>query len=262
MNDIAIIAGEGRLASVLAERLPDAPVFALEGFMPPVTAEVFRLERLVPFLDRLADQGVRRVVFGGAIRRPKLDPEAFDPRTAQLVPRMLTAMQSGDDAALRVLLEIVEDSGLSVASVQDVAPDLIPDAGTLCGWPDQADHADADRAIQILQQTGPLDIGQGVVVRRGLCVAIETLPGTQAMLEFAALHRDGSARSGVFYKAPKPGQDRRVDLPVIGPDTVDQVAAAGLSGIAWKAGGIIVLDRDAAIYRAQSAGIFLCALSK
>lgn len=261
MTKTAIIAGEGGLAPAIAAHLPDAPVFALEGFAPPIPATPFRLERLVPFLDHLLDQGIERVVFAGAVRRPALDPEQFDPRTAQLVPRILMAMQSGDDAALRTVLDIFEESGLTVAGIEDIAPDLIPGEGLLSGEPSDADRTDATRAAEILTALGPLDLGQGCVVAQGLCLAIETLPGTAAMLEFAARHQSLRANPkggrGVFYKAPKPGQDRRIDLPTIGPDTVDQAASAGLAGIVWQAGGVIVLDRDEIIRRAQQTGLFL-----
>lgn len=261
MTRTAIIAGEGRLAPLVAAAL-DAPlIHALEGFAPPIPATPFRLERLVPFLDHLLDQGVSRVVFAGAVRRPRLDPEAFDPRTAQLVPRILQAMQSGDDAALRTLLDIFEEHGLSISSVSEICPDLVPGPGILTGEPSAHDQRDAARAAQILAATGALDLGQGCVVAQGLCLALETLPGTAAMLDFAALHGglrpDPNGARGVFYKAPKPGQDRRIDLPTLGPDSVMQAARAGLAGIAWEAGGVILLDRDEAVRRAQAEGLFL-----
>lgn len=261
MTKTAIIAGEGALAPAIAARLPGAPVYALEGFAPPIPAESFRLERLVPFLDHLLDRGVTRVVFAGAVRRPALDPEQFDPRTAQLVPRILTAMQSGDDAALRTVLDIFEESGITICGMDEIAPDLIPAEGHLVGRPSAADRKDVTRAAEIVAALGPLDLGQGCVVAQGLCIAIETLPGTAAMLEFAARHHglraDSKGARGVFYKAPKPRQDRRIDLPTIGPDTVDQAAAAGLAGIAWAAGGVIMLDGDETIRRAERAGLFL-----
>ena len=87
------------------------------------------------------------------------------------------------------------------------------------------------------------------------------LTGTAAMLDFVRLHGglrpDPQGPGGVLFKAPKPGQDRRIDLPTIGPDTVAQAAAAGLAGIAWEAGGVIVLDRAATIEAARAAGLFL-----
>ncbi|MDO5647405.1 LpxI family protein [Paracoccus sp. (in: a-proteobacteria)] len=262
MTQIAVIAGQGALAPAIVAALDNPAVFALEGFEPDIPATPFRLERLVPFLDHLIDSGITDVVFAGAVRRPRLDPEMFDPRTAQLVPRILAAMQSGDDAALRTVLDLFTEHGLNIRAVQDIAPDLVPGPGLLTGTPTEADTRDATRAADILRATGPLDLGQGAVVAGGLCLALETLPGTAAMLDFAARHADlrGAAR-GVFYKAPKPGQDLRIDLPTLGPDSVDQAAAAGLAGIAWAAGGVILLDRPETIRRAESAGLFLWAMA-
>ncbi|TBN39505.1 LpxI family protein [Paracoccus subflavus] len=265
MTRIAVIAGQGALAPAVIAAL-DAPlVYALDGFAPDgVDAAPFRLERLVPFLDSLLDRDVSRVVFAGAIRRPRLDPELFDNRTAQLVPRIMMAMQAGDDGALRAVLDVFGEHGLEVVSVADVAPDLIPGEGVLAGEPSAADRRDAERAALILATLGPLDVGQGAVVAQGQCLAIETLPGTAAMLDFAARHvglrPNPNGARGVFFKAPKPGQDMRIDLPTLGPDSVTQAAAAGLGGIAWAAGGVILLDRDESIRRAQSAGLFLWAM--
>ncbi|MFV0385687.1 LpxI family protein [Paracoccus sp. (in: a-proteobacteria)] len=263
MTGTAVIAGQGALAPAVAAALDKPLVFALEGFAPDIPATPFRLERLVPFLDDLIARDVSRVVFAGAIRRPRLDPEAFDPRTAQLVPRILMAMQSGDDAALRTVLDIFEEHGLTICGIGEILPDLLPGEGVLTGTPTPADHRDAARAAEILAGLGRFDIGQGAVVAQGLCLAIETLPGTAAMLDFSAAHAglrpNPEGARGVFYKALKPGQDRRIDLPTIGPDTVAQAARAGLAGIAWQAGGVIVLDRAETVRRAEQAGLFLWA---
>lgn len=268
MTRTAVIAGQGALAPAVIAALDDPLVFALDGFAPDLPASSpsvtpFRLERLLPFLDDLLDKGIERVVFAGAVRRPRLDPEAFDPRTAQMVPRILTAMQSGDDAALREVLDIFEEHDLTICGVEEIVPDLIPAESVLIGQPNDADRRDAAKGAAILEGLGPYDIGQGVVVVQGLCLAIETLPGTQAMLKFAAVHEglrpNATDARGVFYKAPKTGQDRRVDLPTLGPDSVTQAAEAGLAGIAWQAGGVILLDRDEAIRRAEAAGLFLWA---
>lgn len=263
MTRTAIIAGQGALAPAVAAALDNPVIVALEGFAPPMPHQTFRLERLVPFFDWLSDQGVDRVTFAGAIRRPRLDPEAFDPRTASLVPRILTGMQSGDDAALREVIALFEEAGFIVAGTRDICPDLVPGNGILAGEPTAADIEDADRAMAIVEGLGQLDLGQGAVVAQGLCLAVETLPGTSAMLDFVAAHRDMRPRPngsrGVFWKAPKPGQDQRVDLPAIGLETVKQAARAGLAGIAWQAGGVILLEREETVKLARDANVFLWA---
>lgn len=265
----AVIAGQGVLPGLIAQAAPGLLWAEMEGFsadLPGLSPVRFRLERLVPFLDHLVEQGVTEVAFAGSLRRPRLDPEAFDPRTAQLVPRLLAAMQSGDDAALRVVIALFEEWGMTVIGPDVLAPDLVPGPGVLAGAPTEADHADVARAAAIVAALGDQDIGQGAVVAQGLCLAVETLPGTDAMLEFVALHAprlrpDPRGARGVLFKAPKPGQDRRIDLPAIGPETLRRAAAAGLGGVAFAAGGVLLLDRAALIAEADRLGLFLLSVA-
>jgi DUF1009 family protein len=102
---------------------------------------------------------------------------------------------------------------------------------------------------------GAVDIGQSCVVAAGQALAVEALFGTDWMLDSLRLRPDGAG--GVLFKAPKPDQDRRVDLPTIGPSTVAGAAAAGLSGIAIEAGGVMVTDRDRTIADCDRLGLFL-----
>lgn len=261
---LALIAGAGGLPAALVAALPARPfVAALDGFTPAgVTPDLtFRVERLMPFLRQLEDRGVTSVCFAGAVQRPRLDPALFDPETATIVPRLLAAMGQGDDATLREVLALFEESGFALQGVADIAPALVPAAGLYAGTLTPRDEADASRAAAIVAALGRVDVGQGAVVQQGLCLAVETLAGTDAML--ASVAGLGSLRpagaKGLFYKAPKPLQDRRIDLPTLGPDTVRNVAAAGLGGIAWEAGGVITLDLPAMQREAEAAGLFLCA---
>jgi DUF1009 family protein len=263
MTDIAIIAGAGALPAVLAAQMDHKPlVAALEGFTPAGLRPdlYFRVERLIPFLNHLTDQGITRVCFAGAVQRPSLDPALFDPLTAQMVPRLVAAMQAGDDATLREVLKIFEEFDLKILAATDLAPHLTPGPGLLAGEITEYDRADATRAAAITAALGKVDVGQGVVVQGGLCLAVETLTGTDAMLagvsQIAAALRPRSTR-GLYFKAPKPDQDGRIDQPTIGPQTLDLVAKAGLGGIAFQAGGVILLDQPALVKQAQSLGLFL-----
>lgn len=269
MTKTALIAGQGALPAILARALArsgtDHLVAEMEGFacaIPGVEPLRFRIERLVPFLDHLAGQGVERVVMAGAIRRPRVEAELVDPRTATLLPRLIGAFGKGDDALLREVIGIFEDWGLTVVGADAIAPELVPPAGVLVGQPSDADARDVERAAELVSVLGRVDVGQGAVVAQGLCLGLETLPGTDAMLRYVAaeaagLRPDPNGARGVLFKAPKPGQDRRIDLPTIGPDTVRAAAAAGLAGIAWEAGGVILLHRAEVEQLAAEAGLFL-----
>ncbi|WP_149586814.1 LpxI family protein [Tabrizicola flagellatus] len=262
----AIIAGRGRLPAELAAAMAEPPlVAALDGFAPEgITVDLtFRVERLVPFLRALERDGVDRVIFAGAVTRPRLDPGLIDEGTAALLPRLMQAMAAGDDATLRVVIELFEESGFTVAGVEEVAPALLPGAGVLAGSVGPQDEADAARAAAIVAALGAVDVGQGAVVAQGLCLGVEALPGTDALLAqvagVGALRPDPARGRGVFYKAAKPGQDRRIDLPTLGPETLRGAAAAGLGGVAFEAGSVICLDLPGMRQLADELGLFLWA---
>lgn len=267
MSRVALIAGTGGLPAALVAAMAEAPlVCAVEGALPEglVPDQVFRIERLVPFLRWLAAQGVDRLTFAGAMRRPRLDPALFDPETAQIVPRLLAAMQAGDDATLRAVLALFEEAGFSILGVEALAPALLPGAGVIEGAPTPQDEADAARAARIVAALGAVDVGQACVVAQGACLAVEALPGTDAMLAAVAglepgLRPDPARGRGLCLKAAKPGQDRRIDLPTIGPGTLRRVAEAGLAGLVIEAGGVICLDLPACRAIAREKGLFLWA---
>ncbi len=263
MTKLALIAGAGGLPAALVAALAERPLIcALDGFAPAglTPDQSFRVERLAVFLRWLEDQGVSEVCFAGAVQRPRLDPALFDPATATLVPRLLAAMGQGDDATLREVLAIFAEHGFALKGVTDIAPHLVPGAGVYAGAVIPQDEKDAARAEAIVAALGAVDVGQGCVVAGGLCLAVETLPGTDAMLGFVAqIPAALRPAKGLFYKAPKPGQDRRIDLPALGVQTVRNAAAAGLGGIVWQAGGVICLDLPAMQQEAEALGLFLWA---
>lgn len=256
MTQTALIAGTGALPALLAAERPDLLICELEGFPSGLPAAIrFRVERLVPFLNDLLKRGIRQVCFAGAIQRPKIEASKFDFRTLTLVPRIMSAIQQGDDATLRAVIALFEEKGLSVIGADRLAPELVAGAGVLVGQVSDQDRKDAARAGDIVAALGAVDVGQGAVVSKGLCLAVEALPGTDAMLDFVAQTR--KREGGVLLKAPKPGQDLRIDMPAIGPRTVEKAAKAKLSCICWKAGGVLMLDRAATIRAAEEAGIAL-----
>ena len=125
--------------------------------------------------------------------------------------------------------------------------------------PEPQDRADAVRGAAILTALGSLDVAQAVVVAGGICLGIEAIEGTDALLDRVARLPEARRNmpGGVLVKMAKPGQDRRVDLPSIGPRTIEAAAGAGLRGIVVEADGANILDRDATIRAADEAGLFL-----
>lgn len=298
MTRTALIAGRGALPRRIAMALAGTDWFAchLEGVVPEGVGQSlgFRLEALGGFIASLKEAGVTQVVFAGDIWRPILDPSKVDAATRPLLPRIMKGLQAGDDAALRAVITTFEEAGLAVIAPSELDP-MLTDL-PIAGQPTDQDMADIARAVDVHAALSPLDVGQGVVVAQGQVLAIEAAPGTDFMLATLA---DGPPRpprpvagaggldlfggaadwlsggsvpsglppfekppGGVFFKAPKLGQDRRIDLPAIGPDTVRRCAAAGLNGLALEKGGVIVLAPDDVAAQLRSTGLFLAAWSR
>ncbi|UWQ20467.1 LpxI family protein [Jannaschia sp. W003] len=263
MRRTVLVAGEGALPRAVTAALDAAgtPWIArhLDGHVPEgIASEPFRIERLGTLLEELAGQGVGRAIFAGRIARPPIDPAKLDAATMPLVPRIAAAVARGDDGALREVIAVFEERGIAVAGLAEAAPSLleVPEIGT----PTDRDVRDVARAREVHAALGALDIGQGVVVAGGQVLAVEAQPGTDWMLE--SLQRPsayGRPEGGVLLKAPKAAQDRRIDLPAIGPDTVRRATAAGLRGIAVERGGTVILHGTGEA--AAAAGLFLHAFA-
>jgi DUF1009 family protein len=276
----ALIAGAGDLPAAIAAAAETPPlVAALEGFTPNGLAPdlTFRIETLGTLIADLQLRGVRELCLCGHISRPLVDLRAVDAATAPLLPALAGALQQGDDGALRAVIALFEEAGFTIRAAQEIAPALLPPAGVLTETqPYAGAEADAQAGDLVSLRQGAEDLGQACVVRGGRVIAREDARGTDVML--AGLTEPGAddlfdqigdmlggvadwlsnaPPDGLLYKAPKPGQDRRADLPVIGPDTVRAVAQAGLAGLVVDAGGVMVLHRERVRAACDAAGLFL-----
>jgi len=256
---LALIAGQGGLPSeVLRATDEQVLICAYSGVaLQGITADLeFRVETLGSLLADLKTRGVDQICFAGAIGRPVIDPSCIDAATLPLVPMFQKAMAQGDDGALRAVVALFEEHGFTIRAAHEICPDLLPDPGCMTqADPGAAARADAERGEQILRAMGVADIGQACVVHRQQALAIETRFGTDWMLASLQARPDG--QGGLLYKAPKPTQDRRIDLPVIGPETVTACVHAGLDGLVIAAGGVMVLERDEVLARCAAEGMFL-----
>jgi DUF1009 family protein len=179
---------------------------------------------------------------------------------------VIAAARGGDDALLRAVAGEFEREGFIVEGADQVVAGLAIGEGRLGRHgPTEADLLDIERAMRAAQAIGGLDIGQAAVAARGVVLALEAQEGTDALLRRcaelpAALHGAAGALCGVLAKAPKAVQDRRIDLPTIGPATVIAAAHAGLAGIVGEAGALLVVERERVIELADELGLFIVGL--
>ena len=257
---LAILSGAGQLPVMIKQAHPDAHVVGFEG-MPTELGNVphlHRFERLGTLFSDLRDRSVTHIVMAGAMSRPDFAPDLLDEYTKSALPDLMQAMAHGDDHLLRHLITLIEEQGFTVVGAHSLLP-LTQPAGVLAGQVPTDVQGDIARADQVLKTLSPLDVGQGVIVENGLVLGIETLQGTDALLSFVAATAPNfrGPIGGVFVKRPKAGQDLRVDMPTIGPNTIDQVAKAGLSGIVISPDACVVVNLHQTIERANNHGIFI-----
>ena len=264
----AAAAARARGEALYVIRLAGAADPALEAWPGEDCAmgEAGRILRL------LKENDCDAVVFAGVVKRPDFKSLKVDWRGAALLPKVLAAAARGDGALLSVLVETVEAEGMFVIGAEEVVSEVVAETGPMGAYaPDKEDLGDLGKAARIIAALGPFDVGQAAVVAAGHALAVEAAEGTDAMLDRCAALRAASqggggrpgeaaaetARCGVLMKRPKPGQELRIDLPVIGPETIRRAQAAGLRGVAVEAGVAIVIDRDEVVRLADEAGLFV-----
>src|SRR6266852_320703 len=270
---LAIICGAGSLPFAVADaaqqRGRGVVLFALRG-----SADAERVAGYphhwvavsqVGTVCRLARRaGCRDLVFIGSVVRPAFRDLWPDAHTLPLLLRFIRLFRGGDSRLLSGIASVFEEQGFRVLGAHDVAPQILMPEGPLGRYqPNAADQDDIAQGLAFLRATGPFEVGQAVVVARRRVLAVEAAEGTDNMLARLAELRGGGrirAVGGVLVKAPTPGQDRRLDLPTIGPRTVEGAARAGLAGIAVVAGSTIVAEPERIATAADRERLFVLGL--
>jgi DUF1009 family protein len=269
MRKLGIIAGSGPLPKRIADTYVNSGgavfVIAFEGVTDPQTTRDHdhawgKLGRIQGAMDAMIAAQVEDVVIAGPIKRPALSSLDLDTRGAELIFRAGRKI-FGDDGLLSTVVAEIESDGFRVIGIDQILGGVLAPSGRVAGPElDAVAKADIKRGVEVLQSLGPVDVGQSTAVQEGLVLAVEAVEGTDAMISRAgALMRKGSAP--VLIKISKPGQERRVDMPTIGPETIRHAAAAGFRGLAMEAGSTLLLESDEVRRLADEAGFFVVAIN-
>ncbi|MFT8419352.1 MAG: UDP-2,3-diacylglucosamine diphosphatase LpxI [Acetobacter sp.] len=266
---VGILAGGGPLPGMVAQAASAAGlsvfIIGFEGFaepdvLAPWPHEYARLGAAGRMLSLLREHGCSDLVLIGPIRRPSLLSLYPDAEGARILARLGKALFAGDDGLLAALVRILGDEGFCVRGAHEFLSHSVAKPGILGRIaPDAQALVDIGHGVTVVQTLGRLDIGQGCVVQNGVVLAVEAMEGTDAMLARAGTYRQPGA-GGVLVKLLKPGQEKRADMPTIGPLTLQNAHAAGLRGIAFEAGNTLLTDRAACVAEAERLGLFLIAI--
>jgi DUF1009 family protein len=271
-DPLAIICGggsfPGAVADAVARRGRRPVMFGIRGWADAAVIERYAhywipIGQAGRFFRLAKAENCREVLFIGTVLRPPITQLRLDWQTIKAMPGLVRAYRGGDDKLISGVAKIAESGGLRVVGIKDVAPEVFVPEGMLGRYqPSARDRTDIARAFAVIAALGPFDVGQAAVVADNNVLGVEAAEGTDNLLSrIAELRRLGRVTAppgtGVLVKAPKPGQDRRFDLPSIGPRTIENVARAGLAGLAVAAGTTMIAEPEAVIAAADREKIFV-----
>ena len=265
---IGVIAGNGRFPIIFADnaRKMGLQVFAVahEGETEPeLEQHVDRIHwvkigQLNKLINAFKSDGVRKVVMLGGIKKTHVYSHARpDFRVLALATKLVLWK---DDDILRALAAELEKDGITICESTFGLKGILVEEGTLTSrQPTKKEWVDIRYGWDVAKETGRLDIGQCVVIKDRVVVAVEAVEGTdEAIKRGGELAKDGA----VVVKRSKPQQDLRFDLPAVGPKTIEVMCSVKASVLAVEAGRSVMLDRELLISKAEHAGIAVVGLTR
>jgi len=264
---IGLIAGNGRFPIIFAENATRL------GYHVSAVAHIGETAReLERYVDRihwvkvgqlnklikaLKEDGVRQAVMLGGIKKTHVFTTVRPDLRALAVASRLKRLK--DDSILREVAAELEKEGITIReSTFGLQGILVEDGPLTRRVPGKKEWEDIRYGWEVAGEVGRLDIGQCVVIKERVVVAVEAAEGTdETIRRGGALAREGA----VVIKRSKPQQDLRFDLPAVGPATVETMASVKASVLAVEAGRSVLLDREMTLRKADQAGIAIVGVS-
>jgi DUF1009 family protein len=208
----------------------------------------------------LKQHNIKQLVFVGNVNRPPLFALKLD-WTGLKWLACIGWKALGDDGLLSGIIQFLEKEGFEIVGVHQLIQDLLMPQGSLGKInPSNEDKKNIALGFAAAKELGRQDIGQGVIVQNGVVLARETIKGTDWMItESSSLLQDSG--SAILVKVLKPKQEKRIDLPTIGPETIENLARCGYKGVALEAKAGLILHSKKTIKLADQKGIFIYGVS-
>ncbi|MEC9022546.1 MAG: UDP-2,3-diacylglucosamine diphosphatase LpxI [Pseudomonadota bacterium] len=264
-DKIGIIAGGGSLPEKIAKACEDDGkevfIIALENQstnrqLGDYPGESIKMGEVKYGIDILRREGISDLVFAGPVTRPSLRELNLDGWTMSKAIK-LGLRWFGDDSILSALVKTLEDEGFNIHGPEELLENSLCKPGPFGKHlPTDTQWGDIKHGLKIARAIGELDIGQSAVVQQGIVLGVEGIDGTDALIERCGpLQRSG--KGAILMKTCKPQQERRIDLPTIGLQTVSALVKNRFSGVVIEAAKTLVLDEEALTKLANDAGLFV-----
>lgn len=268
IKKLGIIAGGGGLPAYLLSICEDRGIEPyIIGFDGHTDAEIMTgnykwvnfgaVGKIISFFK---SNDVTDLVLIGGVKRPSFAEIKPDFKAVKILSRIgMRAL--GDSDLLSALKAELESEGFTLHAIQDFCDRLLVEEGALGRYKPKSDDAvDIELGLKISREIGGLDIGQSVIVQNGMVIGVEAVEGTDALIErCASLQQNG--RGGILVKTRKPQQDKALDMPTIGVQTIEKAHNAGLSGLVLHADNVIIIDVKTVVKYADKYKLFVVGVS-
>ena len=222
-----------------------------------------RIGEVGKLFGALKKRSIAELAMIGRVGRPEFSDLRLDWGAVKRAAELGQLFRKGDNGLLAGLARIFEREGVRIVGAHEVAPRLVVTHGALgARRPSADDEADIALGAGLIEAMSRFDVGQAAVAAAGRVLAVEAAEGTDAMLARVAELRETRrlqyrGLAGVLVKAPKSGQDLRLDMPAVGPDTIRNAVKAQLRGVALAAGRVLMIERERCSREADAAGLFI-----
>ena len=258
---LVVIAGAGSYPRLVVEGakragVPKVDVLAVRGSTGRSTRKAadevveIGIGEIAAGIDMLAKRGYDGAILAGQVNPLSLFRSRFDERTKEWLAQLPVKTAH---SIFGKLIEKFAEAGIKVLPASLYMDDCVPGEGVLTerGATEQ-EQSDLRHAIEVARDIGVHDVGQTVMVKSGMVLAVEAFEGTNA-----ALRRGGKlgGKGAVVFKAARSGHDMRFDIPVVGMKTLKVMKRAGAGALGFQAGRLIMLEKEKVLRFANANGI-------
>ncbi|MDA8675880.1 UDP-2,3-diacylglucosamine diphosphatase LpxI [Alphaproteobacteria bacterium] len=259
---IGVLAAAGDMPVILINQLRAggyAPyVVAIEAMADavlPMADVTIRLGAAKRIISAFKDAGCQQIIMTGKFIRPSLMQIKPDLTGAKLA---FKALSRSDNDALQLIADFLAGYDIHMADLYTILPDIFAKAGVMIGKaPNKKQQASINKAMAVLDALGNYDVGQAIVIQQQRVLAIEAAEGTNAMIDRAGGNKLPDLLPPILVKMSKRGQNKQLDPPVIGAETITLAAKQGVTMIAIETGAVILADRDDCLATAKRLGVSL-----
>ncbi len=260
---IGIIAGNGSLPILLANKFIQAGKQCYIAILSDeidltlyknFSYQIFKIGMIGAIIKYFRKANVTNIVLAGGIKRMNLRSIKVDLTGSILLARILKQKFLGDDKLLSIIISFLQDKGFNVVPYYEIinANEVIITNHS----PSAEDLLDIELGVKLLDNIGPLDVGQSVIVEDGYILGIEAAEGTDNLIKRCVELRK-KPTGAVLVKLMKKGQDSRVDMPAVGPSTLYNLAKYQYQGLVIPAAKIIVIEPELMVQLANKHGLFI-----